>query len=118
MSEKEEIIQMEETELVQGDVEEGSQIVVLSRPYSFEGKMYEKIDMRGREDLTATDMIKINRRLTRNGNAEIAPEFSLEFALAFAAAAVKLPVELFENLPPRDALQIKSKVIRFLYGSE
>lgn len=102
------------------DDEEDSLIITLKKPYTFEGKDYTEIDLSGLENLNASDMIKVNKRMNRasGGSSELLPEFSLEYALYLASIATKLPVEFFLNLPPRVALKVKTRVTGFLFGTD
>lgn len=112
-----------ETEVVEvldesGEVIENESVLVLSKPYSFEGKTYEEIDLSGLENLTAADMIKAQKVLDRSGTFTFMPEMNLEYACIIAANATKQPVEFFNGLSPRDAIRVKNRVIRFFYGTE
>ena len=46
------------------------------------------------------------------------PEVSLEYACVLAAKAVKQPIEFFTNLPPKEALKVKNRVMSFLFGQD
>lgn len=100
------------------DDAEDKLVIKLSKPYKFEGKTYGKIDLRGLEDLTAADMIAVNKLLSRNGNADFQQELSLEYACTLASKGSEHPVEFFKGLPPKDAIKLKSKITVFLYGAE
>ena len=47
------------------DEEEESLVIKLKKPYKFEGKEYTEIDLSGLEDLSAADMISVNKYLDR-----------------------------------------------------
>nr|WP_295681122.1 phage tail assembly protein [uncultured Lachnoclostridium sp.]DAD78524.1 MAG TPA: tail assembly chaperone [Caudovirales sp. ctCiv1] len=98
--------------------EENPLLLVLRKPYEFEGKDYKDVDLSGLDDLTAKDMIAVNRQLDRNGSTSFLPEMTLDYACTLAARATKLPIEFFTGLHPKDAQKLKSKVTGFLYGSE
>lgn len=107
---------IEETEWEHGV----SRIIKFRQPYRFEGKEYYEVDLSGMEDLTAADMIAVNRIMSRTsaGIVEVMPEVSLEYACHIAARAAKLPVEFFNQLPPREAMKVKNRVTSFLFGSD
>lgn len=111
---------MKEVEVlnVDGEVMESNMIIPLSKEYQFEGQSYMELDLRGLNDLTASDMIDANRILSRSGNIDFLPEMTLEYACILAAKAAKQPIEFFKGLPPRDAMKIKNRITGFLYGSE
>lgn len=101
-----------------GEVIEGEYVVVFAKPYTFEGKTYEKVDLSGLDNLTASDMIAANRVLDRTGSFTFLPEMSLEYACIIAAKAAKLPVEFFKGLHPKDAVKVKNRVTAFFYGTD
>lgn len=99
--------------------EEDDRLVLpLSKEYQFEGRKYTEIDLHGLEDLTAEDLIAVNRRLSRAGNMDFQRETTLEYACELAAAGSELPVEFYKGLKPKDALKLKGRVAVFLYGTE
>ena len=85
----------------------------LSREYDFEGQKICEID-----NLTAADMIQANKVLTNNGTVSVLPETTLEYDLIIAAGALKMPIEFFKQLKPKDALALKNRVTSFLFGEE
>ncbi|RDY30289.1 phage tail assembly protein [Lachnotalea glycerini] len=100
------------------EVIENERIVQFSRPYSFEGKEYEEIDLTGLDNLTASDMIAAQKVLERSGSFSVMPEMSLEYACIIAASATSQPVEFFKGLSPKDAIKIKNRVTGFFYGAD
>ena len=98
--------------------EDSSYLVVFWRPFVFEGKTYESVDLSGLEDLSAADMIAANKIMERGGTVNVLPEMSLEYACIISARATRMPVEFFRALPPKDALKVKNRVTNFLYGED
>ena len=96
--------------------EELSLVITFGKPYHFEGKDYESIDLSGLDNLTAENMIAADKYLTTNGNFSPMPEMSLEYALYIASVATGLPVEFFRHLPPKDAIKVKNRVTNFFYA--
>ena len=101
-----------------GEVVENEYVVVFNKPYSFEDKTYEKVDLSGLDNLTAADMIAANRVLDRTGSFTFLPEMSLEYACIIAAKASNLPIEFFIGLHPREAVKVKNRVTAFFYGTD
>jgi hypothetical protein len=101
-----------------GEVIESANVVVFNKPYTFEGKMYDKVDLRGLDNLTAADMIAANRILDKTGSFTFLPEMSLEYACIIAAKASSLPIEFFKGLHPREAVKVKNRVTAFFYGTD
>lgn len=98
--------------------EEISYIVTFKKPYSFEGESYTQVDLSGLEELSAADMIAVNKKIERGGTVNILPEMSLEYACLISARASGKPIEFFKGLPPKDALKVKNCVTSFLYGED
>ena len=88
------------------------------KPYYFEDETYDGVDLSGLEDLSARDMIATQRTMERSGSINVLPEMSLEYACIFASKASGLPVEFFQELPPREAIKVKNRVTNFFYGEE
>lgn len=119
---------MSDIEKVVGEVEQElpdviddiNLVVKFKKPYRFEGKEYTELDLSGMEDMTGTDMIAVNKIMQRTsaGMIDVMPEVSVEYAFYFAARAAKLPVEFFQNLPPKESMKVKNRVVGFLFGSD
>ena len=108
-----------ETDGAQADaVEDDDYYVKFRKPYKFDGELYDGVDLSGLEDLSARDMIQTQRTMERAGSISVLPEMSLEYACIFAAKATKLPVEFFQELPPKEAIKIKNRVTSFFYGTD
>lgn len=108
------------TDAVEDDEDEDSLVIKLKKPYLFEGKEYSEIDLSGLEDLSAQDMIAVNKIMSRSSGAtmDIMPEVSLEYACVLASRAAKQPIEFFTGLPPKAAIKVKNRVMGFLFGAE
>ena len=97
---------------------EVSLVVMLKKPYLFEGERYTQVDLSGLEELSAADMIAVNKKIERGGTVNLLPEMSLEYACLISARASGKPIEFFKGLPPKDALKVKNCVTSFLYGED
>lgn len=98
---------------------EESLIIKLKKPYLFEKKKYTKIDLSRLEDMTAADMIAIENQYDRNHpGINVMPEVKVGYAMMMAARAANLPVEFFDNLPQKEAVKVKNRVMGFLFGSD
>ncbi len=101
------------------DEDEDSLILKFKKPYKFEGKEYTEIDLSGLEDLSAADMIAVNKYMDRTATGiQVMPEVSLEYACVLASKATKMPIEFFTDLPPKQAIKVKNRVMGFLFGAE
>lgn len=110
---------VENTASLNVDEDEASMLIKFKKPYRFEGKEYTEIDLSGMDDLTGADMIAINKIMSRtSAGIDVMPEVSVEYACHFAARAAKQPVEFFTNLPPKELMKVKNRVMGFLFGSD
>lgn len=91
-------------------------LVKFNKPFTFEGKEYTEIDLSNLENLSAADMIAVNKLIPQQG-VNVMPEVSLEYAMYMAARAAKMPVEFFTALPMKEAIKVKNRVMGFLFGS-
>lgn len=98
--------------------EENPYLFVFKNPVTFDGRQYDSVDLSGLEDLSAADMIAVNKQIERGGSTNVMPEFSLEYACLIASRASGMPVEFFKALPPRAAAKLKNRVVNFLYGED
>ena len=121
MKDNEKITEVEvvnSTALVEED-ETVNMIIKFKKPYLFEGNEYNEIDLNGLDDMQASDMIWVNNYMKRTSpGIDVMPEVSMEYACVLASKAVGQPIEFFMNLPPREAMKVKSRVMAFLFGSE
>ena len=90
--------------------------VKFTRPYTFEGKTYNSINLEGLETLTSKDMRDAESWLTKKGIVSATPEMSMEYAGFIASRATDLPIEFFERLHPKNAIKVKNRVTNFFYG--
>lgn len=101
------------------DDEDGGLYIKFRKPYEFERRVYDGIDLSGLEDLTGNDMIAVNRIMSRqSAGVEIMPEVSMEYACHLAARASKQPVEFFLGMSPRELMRVKNRVMGFLFGAD
>lgn len=99
--------------------DEDSLIIKFKKPYMFEKEEYTELDLSGLEDLSAADMIAVNRLMQRtNPGIDVMPEVSLEYACYMASRATKLPIEFFMAMPTSLAMKVKNRVMGFLFGSD
>jgi hypothetical protein len=87
-----------------------------TKPITFEGTEYTGLDL-DLDRLTGKDLINIEAEMTARGIQAVMPEISKSYQMLVAARAAKVPVELIEELPIKDASAITMKVVNFLFGS-
>lgn len=105
---------MPKVENVLAEKVEKEGVIVFAKPFTFEGKDYEQIDLSGLENLTGDDLLKADQAYAASGNYSPVPELTLAYALSIAATAAGVPHEFFKRIPGKEALKIKNEVVRFL----
>ncbi len=93
---------------------EVSFLVEFPRPYVFEGKEYNELDLSGLDNLNATDLSIVEKHFVKSGNVDVLKENNITFCLLIAQRATNLPFEFFDNLPIPHATRIKMVVSAFL----
>lgn len=91
-------------------------IVKLSKPVSFDGQIIETLDLRELKNISQKKAKKIRKVYNKIAeNFTVSPESTEEYAMAAASVITKLPVELFEQLPHKDIVKIRTRVINFFF---
>lgn len=90
--------------------------VKFSKPYVFEDDTYEGLDMSCLENLTTDDLTEIEKKFYKQGIASFNPENTATYAKIVAWKATGLPIEFFNQLPIKDMMKIKSRVVNFFYN--
>lgn len=111
-----------ETEAKTETAEDADLYVKFRKPYKFEGKTYDGLDMSGLEDLSGQDLRNIESMAARFGSLEenVNPmrETSISYALAAAMQVTGQPMEFFNRLPFRDMLLIKYTFAGFMFAED
>ncbi len=90
--------------------------VKFSKPYTFEDDTYDGLDMSCLENLTTRDLADIEKKFYRQGITSMTPENTVTYAKIVAQKVTGLPIEFFEQLPLREMMKIKSRVVNFFYS--
>ncbi|MCM1307581.1 MAG: phage tail assembly protein [Butyrivibrio sp.] len=90
--------------------------VKFSKPYRFDDDTYDGLDMSCLEALTTRDLADIEKKFYRQGITSMTPENTVTYAKIVAQKASGLPIEFFEQLPLREMMKIKSRVVNFFYN--
>lgn len=101
-------------------MEKKEHVIQFSKPFVFEGKTYEEIDLSGMEELKAADLKAVGRIVGKQ-NPGANPgllEMTLDYAIQIAVRVTEEPIEFFEALPANEAMKLKSEVVGFLYGGD
>jgi hypothetical protein len=93
-----------------------------AKPYVFEGKTYDGIDIAPLAEITANDMVIVGRIVTKQltvlGVTNPLLEMSLDYAIYMTARKCGLPVEFFKNLPGAEAMKLKNAVSNFIISGD
>lgn len=119
MNEETRVVNIEEKKeeaKVETPKEEKEGVIALSKPYTFEGKEYNEIDLSGIANLKIKDAIDAQAELfaQREIAAAALTETTTAFARDLAVKATKYPVEFFKFIPRGISKKILGEVIRNL----
>ena len=90
--------------------------VTFSKPYIFEDDKYDGIDMSCLDNLTTQDLGDIEKKFYKLGVVSFNPENTATYAKLVAQKATGLPIEFFDQLPIKEMLKIKNRVVNFFYN--
>lgn len=88
-------------------------IVEFAKPYTFEGKEYEKIDLNGLENLTTGDLAEVSKHFSTNEYLTPRPEADVTYCCMLAAIVAHLPNEFFYKLPAKEGVKVRNAVQTF-----
>lgn len=92
--------------------------ITFSKPYNFEGDVFNGVDLSGLEDINGRQLTAIEKAFGKSGIVSTMPETTSTYAKIVATAATGLPAEFFENLPGKEVRKIKTAVTRFFYDED
>ena len=93
-------------------------IVKFDKPYKFEGKEYDSLDLSGMEKMTVQDLIDIQKSIGNETAAMYAMEMTTSFAQEMAVKATGKPVEFFKLMPRGKIKKVQAAVIKGMDNSE
>lgn len=105
---------MEKTELQAKMDETPEHFYSFEKPYVFEGKTYDGVDLEALEKTTTKDLYELDKYFAGKGKRMLVPEVDREYCLAILAQANGLPLEFFNEMPARDSIRIRGRVQNFL----
>mgnify|MGYP001026159760 FL=1 len=104
-----------------GEAAEPEDLVLrFGKPYKFGGQEYTEVDLSGLEDTTAWDLARCAKITTRKhkGLNTATLEMTTEYSITMAHIVTKLPLEFFERMPSKSAIELKGIVVGFLFGAD
>ena len=121
-TEREEMEAMEAQARAEGgeDTEPEDLVLRFGKPYKFGGQEYTEVDLSGLEDTTAGDLARCAKITTRKhkGLNTATLEMTTEYSITMAHIVTKLPLEFFERMPSKSAIELKGIVVGFLFGAD
>ncbi len=102
------------------DTEPEDLVLRFGKPYKFGGQEYTEVDLSGLEDTTAGDLARCAKITTRKhkGLNTATLEMTTEYSTTMAHIVTKLPLEFFERMPSKSAIELKGIVVGFLFGAD
>ena len=114
MNEETKVVNMDEKKVEKAPeaAKEREGVIVLSKPYRFEGKDYSEIDLSGIKNLKIKDAIEAQKQLfnEREIAATVMSETTTAFARTIAAKATGKPIEFFKFAPHRVSRRVTQMV--------
>nr|DAJ16899.1 MAG TPA: tail assembly chaperone [Caudovirales sp. ctMlE25] len=118
MSEEKKNIANAKNVVLNETVEQGENLVLeFHKPYIFEGKSYDSVDLSPLENITGEMMIEIERECIKKGIV-ILQEMSLNYAQLISSRVTGIPIEFFTGLDAKDSNKLKNLVSNFMYAEE
>lgn len=93
-------------------------IVKFDKPYKFEGKEYDSLDLSGMEKMTVRDLIDVQKSIGNEMVAMSVMEMSTAFAQEMAVKATGKPVEFFKLMPRGKIKKVQAAIIKSMDNSE
>ena len=87
-------------------------IVKFDKPYKFEGKEYDSLDLSGMEKMTVQDLIDIQKNIGNELAAMSVMEMTTSFAQEMAVKATGKPVEFFKLMPRGKIKKVQAAVVK------
>lgn len=93
-------------------------IVKFDKPYKFEGKEYDSLDLSGMEKMTVQDLIDVQKNIGNEMVAMSVMEMSTAFAQEMAVKATGKPVEFFKLMHRGKIKKVQAAIIKSMDSSE
>lgn len=103
------------TEQTHTESNEDIVVVEFSKPYHFEGKVYEKLEIDFGE-LKGRDLERVKKEWTAGGNFAAVTSVDQTYCALIACRAAGLDQAFAENLPAKDYIALTSAAQAFLLG--
>lgn len=91
--------------------------LTLGQPFKYDSKEIKEIDLSGLLDLTARDLVEIDREMIRQGFTGSRIELTRQYAMLVAAKVADKPYDFCDRMNARDSIRLKEYVTTFLYAT-
>lgn len=91
--------------------------MTLSQPYKYDGEEIKELDLSGLLDLTARDLVEIDREMMRRGFSGARNELTRQYAMLVAAKIANKPYDYCDRMNARDSIRLKEYLVTFLYAT-
>lgn len=118
MSEKIEMLKEDILDEENENEEENELLVVFKKPYTFEGKEYNEIDLSGIEDMTGDQLITAHRLFAKSKGVSLTPELDPGYAAIVGSMVTGKPIEFFKYLPAKELAKVKRVVSGFFFSED
>jgi hypothetical protein len=89
----------------------------LSRPFKYDCEEITEIDMSAMLDLSASDLVQIDREMSRLGYTGTRQELTRQYAMLVAAKCMHKPGDFCDGMDARDSIRLKEYVVTFFYAT-
>lgn len=93
-------------------------IVKFDKPYKFEGKEYDSLDLSSMAKMTVQDLVDVQKKLSGELAALAAMEATTSFAQEMAVKATGKPVEFFKLMPRGKIKLVQTAVLKAMDSSQ
>lgn len=93
-------------------------IVKFDKPYKFEGKEYDSLDLSGMAKMTVQDLVDVQKKLSGELASLAAMEATTSFAQEMAVKATGKPVEFFKLMPRGKIKLVQAAVLNAMDSSQ
>lgn len=96
--------------------ESGEYVIVFTKPYKFEGKQYDQVDLSEMENLSTYQLIDCEKEFMADNNyINLLSETTTALGCIIASRVTNLPINFFHQLPANEGNKIKQMVMGFFY---
>lgn len=100
------------------ETEENPLIVKFTKPYTYEDKTYEEVDLTNIENMSGAQLCVAQRMYAKTGSVAMSPELDPNYSCIVAHLVTKLPVEFFKKITAKDLGRVKRAISGFFFNAD